>query len=622
MQNKLISLFLVFILLASAVFNCYADESVTTSVMTEVFVYQELFRQYSLVFDTFNAAMVLEDGTEITGIGFTDYSAYYEADDGTVGYFPAGFIADYGYTIPESEVENGLVIENLDFSDDEHQFIYAFDTAPFMEHCVIDGQYLKYGVDEHGAITYESSVYVRGVCDESLGALYSYDMNRFVVNPDVGDYIQINGVSLFDHIDYAAVEAEMNQIIAKQNANFSHQEVVSSVHIAQDAIVSYLLSMQEETFLGFSVAELVECANQLDPSQCIRITPDGLIIIDIIDETPTTADALTKWLVGAGCFIMVAGSIALEVYMPAARPLSSAIMGAAVDVFIQVVNENKTLENVQWEKVAVAATSGAMMAWACPLAASNVTEAAIQAGASRTLSKITGYGVLTVSNGLVAGVTNLALSEIDVNDDGWNAFLIGAAMGAAGTAVATVLSEALSATTPKVTELISDTKFGNWIKKTDQFIMGHQVHFSDTLENVLAPKSVHQAAECAWREINNQTGTLGGRYSRVVNAGDGSTDKHEMPSFSAYNNAKGITNGKRDILPAIKMDKADHRMTASYGNTSDAIKYRATQTQYIENGNMRAAIQMDIKDITSKFGTKYYDEINQMLQYAQHMGWW
>lgn len=63
-------------------------------------------------------------------------------------------------------------------------------------------------------------------------------------------------------------------------------------------------------------------------------------------------------------------------------------------------------------------------------------------------------------------------------------------------------------------------------------------------------------------------------------------------------------------------------MTASYGNTSDAIKYRATQTQYIENGNMRAAIQMDIKDITSKFGTKYYDEINQMLEYAQQMGWW
>ena len=629
MYRKCLALVLAFILTLSAIPVCTADENSTSSIKAEIFVYQELFRQYSLIYDTFHAAITLEDGTEITGIGFTDYSAYYESDDGTVGYFPAGFIADYGYAIPSIEDDKGLVIENLDFSDEKCQFVYDFQTTPFMEHCVKDGQYLKYGVDEHGAITYEASKYERGVCDESLGALFSYDTNRFVFNPNVGNYVRINGVSLFEHIDYDAVETQINQIIAEQNVNFSHQEVVSSVHIAHEAIVSYLLSLQEETFLGYSVSDLVDCASQLDPMQCIRITPEGFIIIDIIDETPKTADELTKWLVGAGCLILVAGSIALEVFVPAATPLSGAIMGAAVDVFMQVVIENKSLENVQWGKVAVAAASGAMMAWICPLAASSVTTAVTKSVGSELIGKMAGYGILTFSNSMVTGVTNLAFSAIDGDDDGWNAFLVGAAIGAASTVAASLLSESLSAIAPKVTDVLSRTRAGQWLNKSigkaDLFIRNHQVHINDSLESILAPKSVHLAAENAMKEVNGQTGMVGGNYKKLTGSGDWSTEKHEMPSCSAYKEAKGLdpkTQREQLELPAIKMETTDHRMTASCGNSSDALAYRLKQAQLIRDGNMHAAIQMDIDDITSKFGTKYNEEIQQMLKYAQQMGWW
>ena len=630
MIKKLVSLLLTVVLAVSAVLTCCANEDNTSSVLTEVFIRQELFRQYSLIYDTFNAAIVLEDGSEITGIGFSDYSTYYEAEDGTVGFFPAGFIADFGYEIPDTEVEKGLVIENLDFTDEAHQFVYDYETTPFMEHCVKDGQYLKYGVNDHSAITYETNVYERGVCDESLGALYSYDVNRFVFDPDVGNYIRISGVSLFEKIDYDDVEAQINQIIADQNTNFSHQEVVSSVHIAQEAVTSYFLSMQAETFLGYKVSELIEAASQLDPMQCIRITAEGFVVIDI-DRTPTTAEQLTKWLVGAGCLIMVAGSVALEVFVPAARPLSGAIMGGAIDVFMQVVVENKTLDNVQWGKVAVAAASGAMLAWVCPLAASSATDAVIKAGASKALGKIAGYGVLTFSNSMVAGVTNLALAKIDGREDGWNAFLTGVAIGAASTVVASALSEAFSAVGPKVTEVLSRTKAGQWLNKTtgkiDLFIRDHQIHIKDhpQLESILAPKTVHEAAESAWREVNNQTGAMGGKYSDLVNAGDGTTNKHETPSFEAYNKANGITDGKRSELPSIKMDAEDHQMTASWGHSKAAWAYREQQALLISEGtteSMHAAIQMDIEDITSKFGTKYNDAIQQMLEYATQIGWW
>ena len=70
------------------------------------------------------------------------------------------------------------------------------------------------------------------------------------------------------------------------------------------------------------------------------------------------------------------------------------------------------------------------------------------------------------------------------------------------------------------------------------------------------------------------------------------------------------------------MTPQDHRMTASYGNSTASAQYRAEQAKLIAQGNYRAAIQMDIDDITSKFGTKYNDAITEMLEYAAKMGWW
>ena len=631
MSKKLISLFLTIILFSSSVSSSYAGWKNTSSEPIEFFVRQQLFRQYAVLYDTFDAAIVLDDGAQITGIGFTDYSAYYEADDGSVGYFPAGFIADYGYEMPPAEDGKVFVIDNLDFTDERYQFVYDCETVPFMEHCVKDGQYLKYGVSEHGAITYEASVYERGVCDESLGALFSYDTGKFVFDPDIGNYFYITGDTLFKLIDYDTIEAQVNQIIADQNKDFSKQEIISLAHVAQEAIVTYLLSIQQETLLGYKVDELVDYASHLDPMECVRITPDGMTIIKMTEDVPNGPDELTKWLVGIGCGMVFIASTALNIFIPAARPLCGAITGAAIDVFMQVVINNKTLENIQWEKVAIAAVSGATMAWLCPLAASGVTDIVTKAS-GKVLGKLAGYGVMTISNGLVSGFTGYANATID-GKDGWESFKQGLIIGAGCTAAASLLAEAVPFFGPKVADLLNKTKIGAKINsvlnkavgKADLWIRGKQVHLPKGFENVesiLSPKSVHQAAESAWREINNQSGALGGRYSDMTNPGDGSLNKHEMPSFEAYNQGKGITDGHRGELPSIKMDAGDHRMTGSFGISKDAMAYRAKQAQLIAEGKMHAAIQMDIDDITSKFGTKYNDHIKQMLEYATQMGWW
>lgn len=68
--------------------------------------------------------------------------------------------------------------------------------------------------------------------------------------------------------------------------------------------------------------------------------------------------------------------------------------------------------------------------------------------------------------------------------------------------------------------------------------------------------------------------------------------------------------------PAIQMDPADHRRTASYGSGTAARAYRARQQQLVNSGQFQAAVAMDVADLTAKFGTKYAGAIAQMEAYA------
>lgn len=70
----------------------------------------------------------------------------------------------------------------------------------------------------------------------------------------------------------------------------------------------------------------------------------------------------------------------------------------------------------------------------------------------------------------------------------------------------------------------------------------------------------------------------------------------------------------RNQGPSIHMDAADHRLTASHGHQGRAgAAYRARQKQLIDQGRFDDAIQMDIDDIQSRFGTKYDDAILEMI---------
>jgi hypothetical protein len=105
----------------------------------------------------------------------------------------------------------------------------------------------------------------------------------------------------------------------------------------------------------------------------------------------------------------------------------------------------------------------------------------------------------------------------------------------------------------------------------------------------------------------------GGSYGEVFKEGEG--DKYEVHHMPA----KSASNLECNDGPAIKMEKADHRMTASCGSSKEAREYCDVQKQHIEKGKFMEALQMDIDDIREKFGDKYDDAISEMLVYVDKL---
>lgn len=334
----------------------------------ETFVYGLIINQLSYKYDVFPASVELSNGVSVSGIAYTDYSECYTNDDNSHVAFLAGLIPYYGeLELPQDEFDKGLSIENLDFVDDNTDFVLAYQSSEFLDHCVVYEKYLKYGVDSAGRIDYEVSDFIKEECDESLGSLYSYDEEKYLLDTDVGNYVSITGVSLSEQIDFDNLQEEIDNILAEQDKNFASVDIETNAYLAQEAINNYLLSLQEETFLGFDVKELVELSKKLDPMECYRFVNDELSVISLeVGEDSTT---LVKCLVGTGCVILTAvGIVGSYVFIecPPLSAASGAIAGVAIDIFMQVVVSGKSVSSIEWSKVAIAAATGAISGYVGP----------------------------------------------------------------------------------------------------------------------------------------------------------------------------------------------------------------------------------------------------------------
>lgn len=89
----------------------------------------------------------------------------------------------------------------------------------------------------------------------------------------------------------------------------------------------------------------------------------------------------------------------------------------------------------------------------------------------------------------------------------------------------------------------------------------------------------------------------GGLYEREVKSQPGH-ERHHMP-------AQSTTGRPRNCTPAIRMETADHRETASWGPGRKPQAYRQKQERLVKAGKFEEAFELDVQDIRSKFRNKY-----------------
>lgn len=427
----------------------------------ETFVYGLIANQLSYKYDVFSAIVELPDGIEVTGIGYTDYQDCYANDDGTKTCFKAGFISCCGeQVIFDWEFDEGLTLENIDYPDDDTSFIWGYRSEAFTEHSVFYNKYVKYGVDEDGRIYYEVLDNDESNYDEGLGSLYSYDDSRYIFDLDVGEYVPIEGESLSTQIDFETFQKQINEVIEKQNKNFATMDIETSIYIAKSSVDNYLLSLQEENFLGYSVEDLRKAAAELDPLECYRITNERQVIIDL---QHSTEEQVAQWLVGATCVVAIAtgliGSLVFE-ECPALSSASGALTGVAIETFMQVVGDNQKVRDIDGKKVAIAAVSGAVAGLLGPYV-------------SATTSGVANFFVDSALDGLIGAIEQTTYAWMDGKDgremaESFGAgFALGFGLSAGFKAAGAVVSKLASKAEPAITKA-GKKLFSKLSKKTSK----------------------------------------------------------------------------------------------------------------------------------------------------------
>lgn len=128
------------------------------------------------------------------------------------------------------------------------------------------------------------------------------------------------------------------------------------------------------------------------------------------------------------------------------------------------------------------------------------------------------------------------------------------------------------------------------------------------------PFSVSDAEELGIAAGSAIAAFEGGKFSKLPRSQD--VHRHHMP-------ADDSTEISRGRGPAVQMERGDHEQTKSYGQSSEARRYRAQTKEMMSKGEGRKAMAGDIKDVrrvakeTSGTTRKYNVAIRKMLDYAK-----
>lgn len=355
----------------------YQGDGLDNDEFIKDMVYMALATKYSVYPATLTS---LSDNSTLNGLAVTDYRDSYADDAGKI-YFSSGFVSFDG-TIPDSE----YILTSND--DTGFGFVFAYRIDNVHSHMVRDGTYIRYSVENSKLSIMEDTVgfgdevkdNVRRVCDQSLGDLYSYDDEKYLLLVDgIGEYVPVSGSSLFKLIDYKAIETAISQQMARQDIDWVSIDVATVAYISEVVLNNYLNSLAQETFLGYPVSMIKDRMTEMDASEYLLVKPDGLYIEDLPPKL-STLDSIIKY----ASLVVAATCVVCTFVFPAAAPLTMGLAGSAVELFSEL--QEGPLSSVSPLKVVGMGVLGAMMGGCTSL----VADVALGAAGDVLLTKIEG----------------------------------------------------------------------------------------------------------------------------------------------------------------------------------------------------------------------------------------
>ncbi len=244
------------------------------------------------------------------GIGYyyPDFNLFDNPD-----YCGVGFVSIIGpedkYTKIPTNAEY-IGVESLDGSLDNAKYNLLAYTCESIasSHFVYNDKYIIYYQLDSSTVKYEQFENVKENYNLSIGSLFDFDNNTYIYDADLFDeYTFHSGTSLYSDINYAELEKSLQALAEEQEANGFYLDEINIVYISPESIEAYLASEEEDTFFGYSVADL---ENSFGEKTALVYTENGFQTAEYFAEEPQNYNwksFLSK--VGVGCGVIIVGAV-------------------------------------------------------------------------------------------------------------------------------------------------------------------------------------------------------------------------------------------------------------------------------------------------------------------------
>ena len=254
-------------------------------------------------------AMTLEDdGYETVGTYYyKDELNLFQTDDiKSVGFIEV--VRDDREFKELSNEDSVILVEPID-SVDPTDLVCAYNYNDIgSSHFVYNDKYVVYYQQTPMRVVYSVRENDPEKYDLGIGSLYDYDKGMFLYDETVfDDYKTHTGVELFTKEDYNELEANLKEMSRQQLIAGYSVTQYDVVYISPEQVQAYLDGEEEDTFFGYSVADLTE---SLGVGTALEYTKDGLKQADISDVNLSDYNwksFLSK--VGIGCGIIIVGAV-------------------------------------------------------------------------------------------------------------------------------------------------------------------------------------------------------------------------------------------------------------------------------------------------------------------------